>query len=201
MKRFLRRFQKGDLPRNRIEAVSDGIFAIVLTLLILEIKLPAGLSHNDHDLLNGLLQTGPQITSWVSSFLVLSVFWVNHDYILGLAKKMDHAIVWINVFLMLLISFVPFPTAVLGDHPGSPVAMTFFCLVLFLAGTLAIFLRWYVVHYLSDGPKSHKHDIQAFIFGPSLYFLAAVFSWWEIGTSYFLILFIPIYFMIPREQF
>ncbi len=202
MKQFFKKFQKGDLPKSRIESLSDGIFAIVLTLLVLEIKLPLSaeqLPHTNKNLIEGLKQIGPQIMSWVSSFLMVAVFWVNHHNILSMAKRINYAVIWINTFFLLVISFAPFPTGILGKYTGSPVAVTFFALVMFVAGLIIIILRDYIVNCLQEGPISHKHTLRSIFFGPFLYILAIVFSWTHISVSYFILLFIPFYFMIPQE--
>ena len=98
---------------GRILALSDGVFAIALTLLILDIAVPATTS--DDDLTKVLLDLWPRYLAFALSFLVISRFWVIHRQAFRLIVRGDPALVWLNLLLLLFISFLPFPTAVLGD--------------------------------------------------------------------------------------
>src|SRR5881397_539398 len=103
---FLRRFAQGQLRLTRIEAFSDGVFAIVVTLLVFE---PL-----------------PKFLSWLISFIIVCKFWLNHHHVLGLARHADYGMVWLNALFLMSQSFVPFPTALMGEYPGNPLAVPFF---------------------------------------------------------------------------
>ncbi len=199
MKSFWCLFQKDCLPKTRIESLSDGVFSIILTLLILEIRLPPLEYSSDQTLMLGLLSLGPQILSWVCSFLIVAVFWVNHHFIIHSAQKADFGLIWINTFFLLAISFAPFPTGLLGKYPHSPFVITFFSLTMMIAGAIIIGMRGYVTQYLG-GPKNRPHTLKSLFFGPGFYLMAAGISWINIYLAYTLLLFIPLYFMIPRTE-
>lgn len=100
--------------KSRVEAFSDGVFAIIVTLLVLEIKVP----HLAHDASAAELATAlytllPKLLSWVISFLMVCVIWVNHHRILDQIVHITHGIFWFNALLLLCYSFIPFPTALL----------------------------------------------------------------------------------------
>jgi uncharacterized membrane protein len=91
--RLLDRFRRGELRLTRIEALSDGVFAIILTLLVLELKVPALKDHASvGGLLHHLYEALPKFVSWLISFVILCKFWLNHHHILGLARHANYAI-------------------------------------------------------------------------------------------------------------
>jgi uncharacterized membrane protein len=91
---LLRRFAQGQLRLARIEAFSDGVFAIVVTLLVLELKVPSLQDpHSVSELGHQLLELLPKFLSWLISFIIVCKFWLNHHHILGLAKHADYGMV------------------------------------------------------------------------------------------------------------
>src|SRR5215813_10137818 len=103
---------------GRILALSDGVFAIAITLLIIAIGIPATTS--DAGLPEALLGLWPRYLAYVLSFLVIARFWVTHHLAFRLIARYDATLVWLNLLLLMLVAFLPFPTAVLGEHFGSP---------------------------------------------------------------------------------
>src|SRR5258707_13304376 len=100
--RLFARFTQGHLHLARIEAFSDGVFAVAVTLLVLELKVPALGDHASvGELAQGLLDQLPKFVSWLISFVIVCKFWLNHHYLLGLARHADYGMVWLNsIFLM-----------------------------------------------------------------------------------------------------
>jgi uncharacterized membrane protein len=126
---------------GRILALSDGVFAIALTLLILDIAVPATTS--DDDLAKVLLDLWPRYLAFALSFLVISRFWVIHRQAFRLIARGDPALVWLNLLLLLFISFLPFPTAVLGEHTGSPAAAVLYAVAVCLTSAASAAYFWY----------------------------------------------------------
>jgi uncharacterized membrane protein len=116
-----------------VEAFSDGVFAIAMTLLILEIKVP----HPPPDvpaskwwLLASLAQLWPSFVAFVLSFGTVLIMWVNHHGLFKHVHRVDNRLLFANGLLLLVVTFVPFPTAVLAeylDKPGANAAATFYC--------------------------------------------------------------------------
>ena len=96
---------------TRVEAFSDGVMAIAITLLILEVKVP-----HQGPLLEALLRLWPSYLAYLASFLTIGVIWLNHHTFFTRVRQIDHALVWCNTALLLGVSFLPFPTAVLAEH-------------------------------------------------------------------------------------
>ncbi len=111
---------------GRVEAFSDGVFAIAITLLILEIRVP----HGDGGLWAGLLALWPSYIAFLMSFIVILIMWVNHHELLRLVRSVNYPFLFANGLLLLTVTFVPFPTAVLAANlttPDAKVAVAFYC--------------------------------------------------------------------------
>ncbi len=186
----------------RIEAFSDGVFAIAITLLVIEIKVPS------HELVvtNGLAQSlvalWPSYLAFLTSFVTILVIWVHHHWIFTLIKRNDHAFLYWNGLVLFCVAFVPFPTALLAEyllHPEARVAANLYTGT-FLAISLAFDGLWRHAskRLLSPTAASTKKDVAAQItkqyrFGPPLYFGAFGVSFvseaWSIAMCLSLALF------------
>jgi uncharacterized membrane protein len=117
----------------RVEAFSDGVFAIAMTLLILEIKVPhvpPDAPDDNWRLLVSLLHLWPSFVAFVLSFGTILIMWVNHHGLFKHAHRTDHRLLFANGLLLLVVTFVPFPTAVLAEHldkPSANAAAIFYC--------------------------------------------------------------------------
>ena len=126
---------------GRILALSDGVFAIAITLLILEIAVPATTS--DAGLSKALLGLWPRYLAYVLSFLVIARFWMAHRLAFRLIARDDAVLVWLNLLLLLFVAFLPFPTAVVGAHAGSPAAAVLYASSVCLTSTASAAYWWY----------------------------------------------------------
>jgi uncharacterized membrane protein len=126
---------------GRILALSDGVFAIAMTLLILEIAVPAATS--DAGLPKALLGLWPRYLAYVLSFLVIARFWMTHRLAFRLIARDDAVLVWLNLLLLMFVAFLPFPTAVVGAHAGSPAAAVLYAASACLASTASAAYWWY----------------------------------------------------------
>src|SRR5438093_6372658 len=116
---------------TRVEAFSDGVFAIAITLLILEIRLPEpGTPGAVGSLWAHLAALWPSYLAFTISFFVILIMWVNHHELMRLVRSVDYPFLFANGFVLLLVTFVPFPTAVLAEYLATPEAapaVTFYC--------------------------------------------------------------------------
>ncbi len=199
---FLRSFQRGVLTKTRLEAFSDGVFAIVVTLLVLEIHVPHD-AHTMSELIDGLFLLFPKILSWIISFFIIIVIWIDHHAIIHHAKSSDYGLLWINAVVLLSVSFIPFLSALLGQYPDSSLAITIFSLSMAILGGLMTFMRMYVERYLTDEGHmvSPKFFVRLLVFGSGAYVLAALLAWVHSYLSYALLLFVPFYFLLPKEEY
>jgi uncharacterized membrane protein len=126
---------------GRILALSDGVFAIALTLLILDIAVPAATTGNG--LGKALLGLWPRYLAYALSFLVIARFWVVHHQMFRLIVRDNPTLVWLNFLLLIFIAFLPFPTAVLGEHEGSPAAAVLYAAAVCLTSAASAGYLWY----------------------------------------------------------
>ncbi|MEP6793619.1 MAG: TMEM175 family protein [Saprospiraceae bacterium] len=104
-------------PNSRLEAFCDGVFAIALTLLIIDIKIPESAEINcTADLWLALMHIFPSILAFVLSFAIILITWVNHHNALKLAHKTSPAFIYANGLLLLSVVFIPFPTSLIGQY-------------------------------------------------------------------------------------
>jgi uncharacterized membrane protein len=101
------------MPKSRIEAFSDGVFAIAITLLIIEVRPP---DSEAGDLAGDLVSLWPSYAAYVVSFVIIGIIWVNHHEIFEGITAVDRPLLFLNLLLLLTVAFLPFPTALLGEY-------------------------------------------------------------------------------------
>jgi uncharacterized membrane protein len=111
---------------GRAEALSDGVIAIAITLLVLDLHVPAGHA----GLLRALAGQWPQYAAYAVSFLIIGIIWVNHHGFFDRLRRVDRPLLFLNLLFLLFVSVLPFPTALVAAHlldPQGPVAMAVYC--------------------------------------------------------------------------
>jgi len=137
------------MGKDRLEFFSDGVFAIAITLLVLEINIPTHEDlHHAGGLYNYLLHIWPSYLSYIMSFFVIGVYWSNHHHLFSfIIKKTDHMFNLINVFFLMTIAFLPFTTAILSeyvlDESSHNAAVTIFCIGYFLPIPMVLIILLY----------------------------------------------------------
>jgi uncharacterized membrane protein len=190
------------ISKARLEAFSDGVFAIIVTLLVLELRLPTlPKDANDDAIWQGLVSVLPSLYAWMVSFLVTIVFWVNHHRFMANLHHSTDALMWFNAFLLLALSIIPFPAAVIGQHPSSPLAVCLFGLTIALGGFMFQVMRLYatITPGLMQGNSKHKNKllIIGIFFGPVLYTAAAATAYIHTTLAQVLYALITFYFILP----
>jgi len=198
---LLKRFSQGELRLTRIEAFSDGVFAIIVTLLVLELKVPPLADPRSVSALGyQLLDLLPKFLSWLISFIIVCKFWLNHHHILGLARHANYAMVWLNALFLMLQSFIPFPTALMGEYPTNPLAVSFFGCVMALNTVLFIALHAYIVRQLIKPELADTYDPRAIrksFVGPLSYLLGAASAWFNVHLAFLIYLLTPLFYIVP----
>ena len=135
------------MQKERLSAFTDGVTAVIITIMVLELKPPEGTD------LTALARLTPTFLSYVLSFISVAIYWNNHHHFFALVERVDGAILWANINLLFWISLIPFTTAWMGDHPFAALPSA-----LFGASLLAAALAWYVMQLAivrQQGPNSH----------------------------------------------
>ena len=129
------------MNKHRVEALSDGVFAIVITLLILDIRVPdVAYPH----LVAALVALLPRVFAYGISFGLIGVYWLAHHQSLQLIGKLNGLLIWLNLLYLLTVSFMPFPTALLGRYPLQPIPIVIYGLNLMAANATGLALTLYL---------------------------------------------------------
>ncbi|HVZ80250.1 MAG TPA: TMEM175 family protein [bacterium] len=123
---------------ERLAALSDGLFAIAMTLLILDLKVPEGTLSGDGELAGILLALFPRFVTFLMSFLTLGIFWVGQQTQLNQLVRADRDFTWINLAFLALVAVVPFSTALLASHIHLRSALLFYWLNILLLGVVIL---------------------------------------------------------------
>jgi len=133
------------MPKNRLEAFSDGVLAIVITIMVLELKVPHGKSE-----LVDLLPIWPIFLGYLLSFIYVAIYWNNHHHLLQVVKQVNGPILWANMHLLFWLSLLPFATSWMGDNPMAQMPVALYGFILLMAG-----LAYYI---LTKTLLSHHGD-------------------------------------------
>ncbi len=115
------RVEKAERETGRVEAFSDAVFAIAITLLMLDLRLPSGSENaSNQELFDELIRLWPQYLAFVTSFAFIGVIWINHHRVFTLIRRIDAPLLLLNLLLLFGVTVLPFPTSVLADHLGGP---------------------------------------------------------------------------------
>lgn len=133
------------ITKNRLEAFSDGVIAIIITIMVLELKVPHG---SDWAALKPL---APVFLSYVLSFIYVGIYWNNHHHMLAASKGVNGAALWANLHLLFWLSLIPFATGFVGENHFAPVPTAIYGFILFMAGLAYNILARVLIAY--GGPN------------------------------------------------
>ena len=201
--RFFDRFSRGEFSLARTEAFSDGVFAIIVTLLVLELKVPH--LHEPRsvgELANELVAILPKFVSWMISFIIVCKFWLNHHYLLSLARHANYGLMWLNSLFLMGQSFIPFPTALAGEYPHNALAISIFGVVFALNTILFLLLNAYIRGHLVKPDVAANLDPHAIVkgfIGPASYLVGASLAWVNIYAAFVVYALTPLFYITPRQ--
>jgi TMEM175 potassium channel family protein len=188
----------------RLEAFSDGVFAIAITLLVLELKVPhaSELRQSGRRLTGALLHQWPSFLAYITSFATILVMWVNHHRLFTYIRRTNPLFLYLNGLLLLFVTFVPFPTALVAEHIEEPEARTAAAVY---AGTyVAIAIVFNVLwRYAASGRRlldsgASAAEIEAitgqYRIGPAMYLAAFALAFFSVAASVGLCLGLALYF-------
>lgn len=195
----------GEMSTGRIEAFSDGVFAIVVTLLVLEIHVPlVNGADAEYALKRNLVAMAPKFLAYVLSFMIVCIWWVAHHHFFDLLKKSDRGLLWFNSLFLLWLAFIPFPTALLGDYPNQRIAVICYGTAMTFAGLSFSWMRYYsffVAGLTKPGlPRNMmKLAMAKSLLNPVLHLFAILVAY--ISTRFAIALYatIPLLFLVPSQ--
>ncbi|HYM65608.1 MAG TPA: TMEM175 family protein [Candidatus Sulfotelmatobacter sp.] len=201
---FIKRNLRPGLKTNRIESFSDGVFAISITLLVLTIAIPqlTQTQVSSGLLFQSLINLWPKLLSFFISFIVIGIFWMGHIIMFNFIKRSDRVLLWLNVLLLLMVSFIPFPAALIGEYSSDKYAVILYGLTLTVLGFLYLFLWLYASHNFKLIDKSTKPEIikkatYAVLVAPVSYLIAILIAFYNSNITILIYIVIPILYIIP----
>ena len=135
------------MHKGRLEAFSDGVIAVIITIMVLELKLPSG-----HDL-NAFAQILPRLCSYVLSFVFIGIYWSNHHHLLHATDRVSGGVLWANLHLLFWLSLVPFATEWLGESHSAPLPTAFYGALLLLSGIAYYILQLTIIRRQGAGSR------------------------------------------------
>lgn len=199
------KFKQWKFDKKRLEAFSDGVFAIVITLLVLDLKVP----HIEHannalDVWNSLVELKSVFFSWLVSFFFVALIWLHHHSMLSMATKSDYGMMWINILLLFLVCLLPFPTSLMAQYPCSPLIVMFWGLTFSATTFVLTWLYYYITkNYLKnsyDYKTTMKNVRFSVLGGPTLYLAAALLAFVSVYISFVIYALVPFLYILPLDK-
>ncbi len=184
------------MKRGRLEAFSDGVIAIIITIMVLDLKKPTGNNLSD------LIPILPHFVSYILSFIYVGIYWNNHHHMLQTVEKIDGSILWANMYLLFWLSLIPFSTAWMGENQFSSAPATIYGIVLFMAAIAYNILQRRIIakngkdSVLSKGVgKDLKGKVSIILYAIAIP-LAFISKW----TSMAIYILVAIWWLIPDKR-
>ena len=179
---------------GRLEAFSDGVIAIIVTIMVLELKLPPDGSPGS------LLKIVPTVLSYMLSFVVVAIMWVNHHQLVHAARRSNGPMLWANNFLLFAMSLIPFATAYLGQHYTEPLPTACYGGVMTLSGLAFTLLRSSIAHLEEKDRNSALLPVQSKNWlSVTLYAASIPLAYSSVWLSFGIFVLIPVIYFMPES--
>lgn len=184
------------MNKSRIEAFSDGVMAIIITIMILEIKAP------EHANIGSLLPLIPVFLSYVLSFIYVGIYWNNHHHMFQVVKKIDGSVLWFNTMLLFWLSLIPFATSWIGGQSFSSVPMACYGFILLMCALSYTLLQNKIIklegkdsilHHAVEKDKKGKISLVCYTSAILLAFISPVIS----GILY---IYVALMWIVPDKR-
>ena len=184
------------MGKNRLEAFSDGVIAIIITIMVLELKVPHG------EGIQTLVPLIPVFLSYVLSFVYLGIYWNNHHHLLNAVKTVTGSMLWANLHLLFWLSLIPFATGWMGENHFAPAPSALYGFVLLMAGVAYLILQRLII--AAQGPdsivkKAIGNDWKGKL-SAVLYAVAILFAFWWDWISLALYVVVALLWLIPDRR-
>ncbi len=184
------------MTKNRLEAFSDGVIAIIITIMVLELKVPHGAEFSD---LSSMI---PVFFSYILSFIYVGIYWNNHHHLFHAVQKVTGPIMWANLHLLFWMSITPFVTAWAGENHFAPIPVALYGVILFMTA-IAYFILTLVI--ISDHGKDSAialafgNDVKGKI-SLVFYFIAVILAFWLPLVSCSLYILVAVIWFVPDRR-
>jgi uncharacterized membrane protein len=189
----------GEMTTSRLEAFSDGVIAVVVTIMVLEMHAPA------QPTLPALLKVAPVFLSYGLSFLVVAIMWVNHHHLIHVVRQVTARLLWSNLFLLFWMSLVPFVTDFMGKNYREPMAVALYGLDLLLCSWAFYILRMELTRQEQEEGNTEMAEHHAAMqrknaLSAALYFSSVPLAYFSIYASFFIFALIPAMYFLPEKK-
>ena len=189
------------MDKSRLETFSDGVFAIVITLLILDVRLPETVRlTTDAGFWNGLRLVMPNIGAYALSFVLIGVFWNAHHTLFRLVRSIDGRLIWLNFGYLLLVTFIPYPTSLLSKAPELASAVQLYAGSLLATSLfhplLLLYLRPHWQQHTDYRQRGWRNFLKMSLTAPAFYSLALLLTFVGVSLSYVPIVFVPLFYIV-----
>jgi len=179
---------------NRLEAFSDGVIAIIITIMVLDLKVPADASPA------ALLHLWPTFLSYMLSFLLVAIYWVNHHHMIHLVCHVHAPMLWMNINLLFWLSLTPFVTAYMGEHRAAPLSVALYGAVQVMSACSFGLLRHVIARAAAGDPKLvalHRHARHKVVTAICLYLLSIPVAFVAVPLALLLITAPAVMYFLP----
>ena len=184
------------MPKERLTAFSDGVIAIIITIMVLELKVPQGSDWS------ALASLAPVFASYVLSFVYLAIYWNNHHHLMHSATRVNGVILWANMHLLFWLSLIPFATGWMGENQFARLPTALYGVALLMPAVAYYLLQLAIVARDGDESplaKALGRDVKGKI-SPVLYFTAIVLAFFVPWAAQAIYVFVALMWLIPDRR-
>ncbi len=184
------------MNKNRLEAFSDGVLAIIITIMVLEFKVPEGI---DCNALQPLL---PKFLSYILSFIYIGIYWNNHHHMMHTVRHVNGKILWANLHLLFWLSLIPFATAWNGDNLFAPFPIMMYGVILLMNGVAYYILQGFILKQQGESSllkKAIGNDFKGKS-SPILYIIAVLFANYYPIVSGAIYILVALIWLVPDKR-
>ena len=194
------------LSSGRVEAFSDGVMAIAITLLILDVKVPVA---GEGDLASKLAHQWPSYAAYAVTFLIIGIIWVNHHFLFDRVRAVTRAVLYLNILLLMGVAFLPFPTALLAEYlredQNSHVAAAVYSATMVAIGIGFVTLWWHLSHHpelMEEGTDAlvARTAMRRALVGPVVYGATIALAFVSAPACLVVYALMALYFMVWRVR-
>jgi uncharacterized membrane protein len=182
---------------NRMEAFSDGVIAVIITVMVLELKVPRDSA------VTSLLNIAPQFLAYLLSFIIVAIMWVNHHHLLHAARRADARLLWSNNNLLFWMSLVPFVTAYMGNNHSDSRAVALYGFIMFMCGSAFSILRSAIAAHHRENPDMilyHRRTQLKNVFSVLLYAASVPLAFYDVRLSFTIFAFVALSYFLPERK-
>ena len=184
------------MEKNRLEAFSDGVIAVIITIMVLELKVPSGTGWID------LAPLLPILLTYGLSFLYVGIYWNNHHHMLNITKRVNGAVLWANLHLLFWLSLVPWLTGWMGQHADQPQPTALYGFVLLMAALAYSVLQRTIIHAHASNASLQRavgHDLKG-LGSLAAYAVAVACAFWHPWIAQGLYVGVALMWLIPDRR-